>query len=104
MAEDLAHGAALGHGAAVHHHHLVGQRNGLGLIVGDEDHGDVELSEQLAQFAPQVCSRRPVEGGKWFVQEQQARFAGQGPGQSHTLLLAAGKLPREASLGAAQAH
>ena len=61
--EELVGRALLHHLAVVHHHDRVGERERLGLVVGDVDEGVVELGlhplEHLAQRATSAADRSP---------------------------------------------
>ena len=56
--EQLHRRADLHHRAVVHHHHRVGEGEGLGLVVGDVDHGDPELPVE----PPSASSAGPTSG------------------------------------------
>src|SRR3546814_11963834 len=68
LVEQLFRGADLHHLALVHHHHLVGEGQGLGLVVGDVDHGVAEAAVQSIELGTELPlhvrlddSPRPVE-------------------------------------------
>jgi hypothetical protein len=53
---------------AVHHHHPIGQGEGLLLVVRHEQRRDPRLLVQLAEPAAQVAAHLRVEGGEGLVQ------------------------------------
>jgi hypothetical protein len=59
---------------------------------------------EVAQPAAQVAAHLGVQRPERFVQQQHARFDGQGAGQGHPLALAAGQLGREALVQPLQLH
>ena len=86
--------ADLGQLAAAHHGHLVGEGQRLGLVVGDQDGGDAGVVQDLGHGPAGGHPQAGVQGGERLVQQHQFGFTGQGAGQGHTLLLAAGELVR----------
>ena len=90
--EDLVGGADLLDPAGVHHQHAVGQFEGLVLVVGDEDAGQVDFVVQPPQPLPQLLADLGVQGPEGLVQQQHLRLDGQRAGQRHALPLPAGKL------------
>ncbi len=80
--------------AALHHHDAIGHGQRLFLIVGHHDGGDAKALLQGADLAAKVGAHQCIQGTERFVQQQQAGGEGQGPGQRHSLLLAAGDLAR----------
>lgn len=77
--------------AVMQHGNLVGDAEGLGLVVGDEDGGDRKFLQDTADLAGEVVSQGSVKGAERFVEEQQLRLGGEAPGQGHPLPLATGK-------------
>jgi hypothetical protein len=65
----------------VHHHHLVGDLQGLLLVVGDEDAGDVNLVVQTAQPAAQLQAHLGVEGAEGLIEQEHLRLD-RGPGSA----------------------
>ena len=55
-------------------------------------------------FAAQSLARGQVEGGEWFIQQQQLGLARDGAREGHALLLSAGKFSRPARRQAIQAE
>ena len=94
MVEDLVGGADLLDPPGVHHQHAVGQFEGLVLVVGDEDAGQMDFVVQPPQPLPQLLADLGVQGPERLVQQQHLRLDGQRPGQGHPLPLPAGKLVR----------
>ena len=77
---------------ARHHAHSISHRERFFLVVRDEDRRDHEAllkcTDLVAQFRPHLC----VEGGEWFIQQQQLRTVHQRARQRNALLLAAAVL------------
>ncbi len=94
--EDHLGGVGLVDAAGVHHHHHVGERDRLGLGVGDVDEGDAELGLQAAELAAHAEPEELVERRERLVEEQHPRIGDQRTGERDALLLAAGKLGRHA--------
>ena len=78
----------------MHDADLVGHREGLVLVVGDEDRGRPLALEDFADFERQPLAQADVEVGEGFVEQQQFGARRQRAGQRDALLLAAGKLVR----------
>jgi hypothetical protein len=96
-------GAGLDDAALAHDDDLVRQLHGLGLIVGDEEAGHVELLMQGAQPLPQLVADARVQGAERLVQQEDLGVRGEGAGEGDALPLAAGDLVREAPLHTLQA-
>ena len=94
---DLARRADLLELALVHHHHAVGHRQRLFLVVRHHDGGDADLLLQAADLAAQPHALQRVQRGQRLVQQQQAGRRGERAGERDALLLAAGKLARDTS-------
>ncbi len=71
--------------------------------MGHEEGGDTALCQDSTQGRAQLFSARPVQGGEGLVQEEKARFRGQGPCQGHTLALPTREFRRLALSHALQA-
>ena len=80
----------------VEHHDPVGQRHGLGLVVGDVDHGGVETVAKPRDLQAHPHSERGVEVGERLVEQKDLRVADDGPPDGHALALPAGELARVA--------
>ena len=91
---ELVRAADLLDGTVVDHHDLVGDLEGLFLVMGDEHGGDVHLVVQPAQPGPQLLADLGVQGPERLVQQQHGRLDRQRPGQRHPLSLTAGQLRR----------
>ena len=61
-------------------------------VVGDEHDGPVHAGLQVDEFVLHLGADERVQGAEGLVHEQHLRIVGQGPGQAHALLHAAGKL------------
>ena len=112
-AEDLGHRPRLEHPPLLHDDDSVAERQGLGVVVGDEDDRQPRLDEPAPQGRPQERAERRVERRERLVEEEEPRPTHQGPRQRHTLLLAAGERRRhpprerfeiEAAEGLGDAH
>ena len=93
MFEDVFRFALFLDDAVGHEDDPVGDFLGEGHFMGDDDHGHVfigELFDSPQDFAGQFR----VEGTRRFVEEHDVRVHGQGAGNGHTLLLAAGEARR----------
>ena len=75
---------------------LVGERERLGLIVGDVDGRRARLPDQRGDLHPHPLAQVGVEVGQRLVAQDEAGAADEGPGQRDALLLAAGQLVRVA--------
>ena len=73
-------------------HDLVGDLEGLLLVVGHEHRGHVHLVVQAAQPVAQLLADLGVEGAERLVEQQHRGLDRQRPGQRHALPLAAGEL------------
>ena len=102
MGIDLERRAVLLHPAGVHHRHLVGERERLGLVVRDVDEGDAGAALQLLQLDPHALAQLGVEIGQRLVEQQDRRLDDQRAGERDALLLAAGQLVRIAAFEPAQ--
>ena len=80
----------------VEHHDPVGQRHGLGLVVGDVDHGGVEPVAQPGDLEAHAHPQGGVEVGERLVEQEDLRVADDGPPDGHPLALPAGELARVA--------
>ena len=72
MVEDLLHVALLDHVAAVHDDHLVGDVRDHAHVVGDDEHGGVELVTGEAQQVENFGLHGHVEGSGGLVGQNQA--------------------------------
>lgn len=63
--------------------------------MGDEERGNWvgHRSQELRELTLELFTGELIEGGKWFVEEQNWRIEDQGTGQSYPLLHAARELP-----------
>ena len=86
-----------------HHHHTVGQEDGLVDRVGDQHDGgpgiEPDLLDQPVHFLAGEC----VQRAERLVHQQHGRPVGKGAHQSRTLLHAARKLARKAAAEAFEA-
>ncbi len=100
---DVARRADLLDGPAVEDRDAVGERHGLGLVVGDIDEGDAGAPLQGLQFGAHALAQLGIEVGERLVEEQDRRLDHQRTGKRDTLLLPAAELRRVAVLEALQA-
>ena len=78
--------------AMVHHHHAVGERHGLDLVVGHVDGGGAHLLVHLLDLDPHLDAQLRVEIGQRLVEQEHLWIAHDGPAHRDPLALAAGKL------------
>ena len=71
---------------------LFGQGESFVLIVGDEERGGALLPQHALDIGAHARTKAGVQGGEGLVEQDDARLDGQGAGQGHPLLLAAGQL------------
>lgn len=91
---ELARRRELDQATVIHHRDAIGQRHGLGLIVGDVDDG---RAGALVKGGELVLHRGPemhVEIGEWLVEQYQRGRGDQAARQGHALALAAGEVGR----------
>src|SRR5438132_814922 len=94
--EDLPRRTGLQNAAAAHDQHLIAEGQRIDPIMRHNDRRDSQAPEEMGEFRPNVVARRCIERRQWFVEKQQAWFAGQHTRQRDSLLLAARKLRRPA--------
>ena len=81
--------------ASVHDHaDAVGESGRVLEVVGDDEHGEAEPAAGGAARAERPAQRVRVEGRQRLVEQQDARVAGEGAGESDALTLAAGDRAR----------
>ena len=73
---------------------LISHAHGFGLVMGYVKHGDAEPTLKRQNLAPHVGAKLRVEVRQRFVHQTDRRLGHDGATESHTLLLAAGKLAR----------
>ena len=101
---DLGWNADLHHAAVAEHDDAVGERQRLGLVVGDVDRREPEVGVEPLELAPHLEAELGVEVRERLVEEQHPRLDGQRAGDRHPLLLAAGELARIARLILRELH
>ena len=89
--DEVERPARLLHAPAVHHHHLVGQRHRLDLVVGDVDHRRAEPVVKVGELRPHAHAQLGVEVGERLVEEQRIGIDHHRASESDALLLAAGE-------------
>ena len=80
--------------AFVHDHHAIGDFQGLFLVVGNENAGDVHVVVQPPQPSPQLLAHLRIQCPERFVEQQYLWFNGQCACQCDALPLPAGELMR----------
>jgi hypothetical protein len=93
---ELVGAADLEQAPLVHHADAVRHREGLVLVVGDEDGGDAELLLDAADRAPQFLADLGVERAEGLVEQQHLGPVGERARDCDALLLAARELGRQA--------
>ena len=78
--------------ADVHDRDPVGHRHRLDLVVGDVDHGGVELLVEALQLGAHLHAQLGVEVGERLVHQEGLRIAHQRAAERDPLLLPAGEL------------
>ena len=73
-------------------------------LVGDDDRRDAEIPVDVLDEGQDGVRGGRVKGGGGFVAEQHLRVGGQGTGDGHALLLAAGELRRIGIHAVGKAH
>ena len=86
----------------VEHGDAVGHRQGLALVVGDEDEGEAERALQALQLALHLLAQLEVERAERLVEEEHLGPDDEGAGERDALALAAGELGRPARLHAGE--
>ena len=71
---------------------LSGQGHGLHLVVGDIDEGRARLHVESLKLIAHLQAELGVQVGQRLIHEQHGGLRGQGAGDGHPLLLAAGQL------------
>ena len=102
MAVDFIGRADLFDPAPIHDCDLIGDFEGLVLVVSHEDAGNADLVVKLAQPAPQLQTNFRIERAERLVQQQYAWFDCKRARQGDSLPLAAGELRRIAACLIAQ--
>src|SRR6202042_1755435 len=79
---------------AFDHHHIRRGLEGFCHIMRDVECRDFSHCEPSRQLLQDGSLEIRIETGKWFVEQQQARFGSEGAGQRYALFLASGKIGR----------
>ena len=95
--DELAGSADLAKTAVDDHADALGQRGGVLEVVGDEQDGDAEPSEEVVQLRPDVGLGVGVERGERLVEQQHVRVARERARERDPLALAAGEIRRPGS-------
>ena len=91
---DLLHGAVLDDLPGVHNAHVVAGANHHPQIVGDHYHGGAQPLLELLNEGERLGLDGHVQSSGGLVGDEDVRGAGQGDGDNHPLLHAAGELER----------
>ena len=86
---DLLGAADLLDDARFHHHDPVGHRHRLDLVMGDEDHGRLQLLGQRLDLGPDLAAQLRIEIRQGFVEQEDLRIAHDGAAHGDTLALTA---------------
>ena len=101
---DLARRPVLNQPAAVHHRHLIRERQRLQLVVRHEQRRDAEAGGELLQLVPHLLPQFRVQVAERLVEQQRFRLVDERAGEREALLLPAAQLRRGALLQAVQVH
>jgi hypothetical protein len=101
---DLGRGADLFDAALVEDGDAVAHRQGLLLVVGDEDEGDADLALDRLEFDLHLLAQLEVEGAERFVEQQHPGAPDEGAGECDALTLTAGELGGAAGPEAFEAY
>ena len=93
---EFCRGACLEDAAPVHDAEPVRQTEGFLLVVGDMDEGESQGLLKIAEFRLHLAPQAEVEGTERFVEEDNLRLGGEGPGEGDALLLTARQLRGQA--------
>ena len=74
------------------------------LVVRDVEHGHAHVAVDALDLELHLLAKIPVEGAQRLVHQEEPGVEYQGAGQSHPLLLPAGKLPRQAITEPCEVH
>jgi hypothetical protein len=91
VVEELGWGTGFDDGTAMEEGDAVRYIPGELHVVGDEEHGEAVIGE-ATEDVTDLLAEFGVEGGGGFVEEERARFHGEGAGDGDALLLSAGEL------------
>ena len=78
----------------LHENDAVAGRKRFFRIVRHHDRGGLKGAQQAYRFFAHAVAQATVEVGEWLIHQQNFRLRGQGAGERHALLLAAGKRVR----------
>ena len=84
----------MGYCSTLQHHDLVGDRHRVDGIVCDEHGRSAVLAHRAKQVGAKLRSDGGIERRKGFVEQQQLRTDGEGPGERDALRLPSGELRR----------
>ena len=104
MLVDLGGRAQLGDVALVEHRDAVGHRQGLVLVVRDEDERDADLALDLLELDLHLLAQLEVERAEGLVEQQHLGAVDEGAGERDALALAAGELRRGTIAVGAEPH
>ncbi len=90
--------------ARVHHGDAVGERHRLGLVVGHEQHTDLQALLNASKLQTHVLAQLRVEVGERFVEQEDVRVVNERTRKRDALLLPTAQEGRGSALQAAQTH
>ena len=90
LLEQLDRRAGLHDLAVVHHHHLVGEGQRLGLVVGDIDHGAPDALVQLLELGAQHPFEMRIDDRQRLVEHDDVDVGADQAAAERDLLLAVG--------------
>ena len=94
LVEQFGRRAALHHAAVMHHHHGIGEGQRLGLVVGDIDHGQVELAVQRLELRAQLPFQFGIDHRQRLVEQHRGDVGAHQAAAERDLLLGVGGQPR----------
>ena len=98
LVEQFRRRAALHHAAVMHHHHGIGEGQRLGLVVGDIDHGEIELAMQRLEFRAQLPFQFGIDHRQRLVEQHSGDVGAHQAAAERDLLLGVGGQPRRLAL------
>jgi hypothetical protein len=86
--------AAFDESARVHNTDLIAKLTNQGDIVGNQDHGCATFPYQISHQGKDLGLDGHIQGGGWFIGNNQCRIGGYGYGDDHPLAHTTGELMR----------
>src|SRR6266446_3325109 len=104
MREGHVHDLLDGTGLRGHDHDAIGEEDGLGDAVGDEDHGLLVLLPDPEELLLHDLAGLGIEGTEGLVHQEHRGMVGERPRDGHALLHPARELARVLALVLGEAH